>query len=86
MRDREPSQDPTAGELLADLTDLFNDLQMAATPPNYTSAVLHCMAAVRAATSGAEALLSQQARPQRWPMADRVVPFKTPLTYGRAMR
>lgn len=82
MSDREPLNDPTPDELLAELTDLFNDLQMAVAPKSYSHALLHCMAAVRAACTGAELV----ARRQRWPMADRVVPFNQALTYGRAMR
>lgn len=86
MPDREPLADPTPDELLAELTDLFNDLQMAVAPKSYGRAVLHCMVAVRAACLGAEAVASQPARRGRYPMADRVVPFNRPLTYGRAMR
>jgi hypothetical protein len=83
MRDREPFQDPTPDELLTDLTDLFNDLQMAAAPRAYSTAVLHCMAAVRAAVISTGPATSRR---QRWPMDGRVVPFNRPLTYGRAMR
>lgn len=86
MPDREPLDDPTPDELLRDLTDLFNDLQMAVAPKSYSQALLHCIAAMRAASLGAEAMAGQPGRRGRWPMADRVVPFNAPLTYGRALR
>jgi hypothetical protein len=76
-----PYRDPTPAELIAELTDLFNDLQMAAAPKSYSQALLHCIAAARAADAAAA-----EARPQRWPSAARVVPFNRPLTYGQALR
>jgi hypothetical protein len=75
------SRDPTPAELCAELTDLFNDLQMAVAPKSYSQALLHCIAAARAAADAAA-----EARPQRWPSAARVIPLNRALTYGRALR